>query len=104
MPLAIDPLYASTKPILLSEHKRGYRQKAIDEKPLIETMTLHAYQLDLPEESMQKQRHFAAPLEKKFSATIKMLTKHSRNGVESFANPQFFDMITAGKPLIGLEI
>lgn len=105
MPLAIDPLYASPKPIMLSDHKRGYRSpKGGQEAPLVERMTLHAYQLDLPDEAMLKQRHFAAALDKKFAATIKMLAKHNPKGRESFANLNYLDMILAGKPLEGLDI
>ncbi|MFI4910550.1 MAG: RluA family pseudouridine synthase [Sedimentisphaeraceae bacterium JB056] len=105
MPLAIDPVYASPKPIMLSDHKRGYRSvKGKEERPLIERMTLHAYQLDIPEESGLKQLHFAAALDKKFSAVIKMLAKHNRNGLNSFANPEYFDMIMEDKPLTGLDI
>jgi RluA family pseudouridine synthase len=105
MPLAIDPLYASPKPIMLSDHKRGYRSvKGKDERPLIERMTLHAYQLDLPEEAALNERHFAASLDKKFAAVIKMLAKHNPKGLNSFANPEYFDMILEGKPLTGLDI
>ncbi len=105
MPLAIDAVYGSSKPIMLSDYKRGYRAvKGKVEKPLNERMTLHAYQLDLPEEALLGQRHFVSAVDKKFAATIKMLTKHNPKGINSFVNPEFFDIIIAGKPLIGLEI
>jgi 23S rRNA pseudouridine1911/1915/1917 synthase len=105
MPLAIDPVYASPKPIMLSDHKRGYRSvKGKPERPLIERMTLHAYQLDLPEEAALKELHFAASPGKKFAAMIKMLAKHNPKGLNSFANPEYFDMIMNDKPLTGLDI
>jgi RluA family pseudouridine synthase len=105
MPLAIDPLYAGSKPIMLSDHKRGYRAiKDKPEKPLTERMTLHAYQLDLPEQAQLRQLHFAACLDKKFIAAIKMLAKHNPNGINSFANPEHLDMIAKNKPLVGLDI
>lgn len=105
MPLAIDPIYASPMPIMLSDHKRGYRSiKGKEERPLIERMTLHAYQLDMPPEAMLKQSHFATALDKKFAAVIKMLAKHNKNGLKSFANPEHLDMIMNGKPLIELDI
>ncbi len=105
MPLAIDPLYASSKPIMLSEHKRGYRSVAGDaERPLIERMTLHAYQLDLPPEAGLKECHFAASLDKKFLAVIKMLAKHCPKRAKSFLNPEHLEMLINNKPLTGLDI
>ena len=42
-PCAIDPLYGSTAPLLLSAWKRGYRiAKEQTEAPLIDRLTLHA--------------------------------------------------------------
>lgn len=50
LPLAIDPLYGTSQPIFLSDFKPGYRlTRAKTEKPLIDRLTLHAYQLELPE-------------------------------------------------------
>jgi len=49
LPLAFDPLYGSSRPIFLSEFKSGYRLgRNQTEKPLIERLTLHAYQLEFP--------------------------------------------------------
>jgi len=105
MPLAIDPLYASTKPIMLSDHKRGYRPVSGDEeRPLIDRMTLHAYQLDLPPEAGLKACHFAAALDKKFLAVIKMLAKHCPKRARSFLNPEHLEMLINNKPLTGLDI
>lgn len=49
-PLLVDPLYNPTAPgeggVWLSEFKRGYRPKAdIEERPLIDRLTLHAHRL-----------------------------------------------------------
>jgi 23S rRNA pseudouridine1911/1915/1917 synthase len=105
LPLAIDPLYAGTSPIMLSEFKKDYRLgKFQEEKPLIERLTLHAYQIVIPETyviaSEAKQSHcFIAKLDRKFTATIKMLTKHNPRGPSAFFNPTEFDRILAGQPI-----
>ena len=97
LPLAIDPLYATRSPIMLSEFKRGYRfSKFKEEKPLIERLTLHAYQIIIPPESGIQNNCFIAKLDKKFAATIKMLTKHNPQGPSAFFNPTEFDRILAG--------
>jgi RluA family pseudouridine synthase len=101
LPLAIDPLYAGREPIMLSEFKRDYRLGRFqEEKPLIERLTLHAYQIVLPPESGIQNNCFIAKLDKKFAATIKMLTKHNPQGPSAFFNPTEFDRILAGQPLV----
>ncbi|MHC4659294.1 MAG: RluA family pseudouridine synthase [Planctomycetota bacterium] len=120
LPLAIDPLYGSSKPLFLSDFKPDYRLgKDQIEKPLMDRLTLHAYQLELPplchseqsEESHlsghseakpknlnhesratsdESRNLFVAGLDKKFSATIKMLTKHNPKGLDAFVNPDDF--------------
>ena len=151
MPLAIDPLYGSNNPIMLSDFKNKYtRAKFSEEKPLMDRLTLHCYQLEFKgqthrsaptgtqqlqsagsadESDTQKLRllpplktrgrndakthpcHceersdeaissfcFTAPLDKKFAATIKMLTKHNSNGPAAFLNETDFEkIITAQK-------
>lgn len=105
MPLAIDPLYGGSKPIMLSDHKRGYRPvRGEDERPLIERMTLHAYQINFPPEAQLTQQYFAAALDKKFAAVIKMLAKHCPKGEKSFIHPQHLDMILKSRPIENLEI
>jgi 23S rRNA pseudouridine1911/1915/1917 synthase len=48
-PLAIDRLYGSSQPLFLSDFKPDYRLgKGQAERPLIERLTLHAYQIELP--------------------------------------------------------
>ena len=101
MPLAVDPLYGNREGLMLSSFKTGYRLgKWQEEKPLIERLTLHAYQLQLPETSDQQPAAiFVAKLDKKFAATLKMLAKHSRQGLAAFKDPDTLTAILEGKPL-----
>ena len=116
LPLAIDPLYGSTRPLFLSDFKSDYRlSKGQTEKPLIDRLTLHAYQIQLlnpepnpvrskrPEGSAplsagtsngaNRPAHFIAGLDKKFAATIKMLTRHNPKGLDAFTDPDDFSKI-----------
>ena len=105
LPLAIDPLYGNRRPLFLSDFKTDYRlAKGQTEKPLIERLTLHAYQLSFRAQPQAKSRnlidnslnhpvYFIARLDKKFATTIKMLTKHNPNGLNAFANPDDFSRI-----------
>lgn len=100
IPLAIDPLYASSEPIMLSSFKAGYSvAKFKEEKPLIDRLTLHSYQLKLPKTELADEMTLVAKLDKKFAATIKMLTKHNPNGANAFLNLNDYDAIIEGKPL-----
>jgi RluA family pseudouridine synthase len=101
LPLAIDPLYGSSGPLLLSEFKSDYRLgKDQIEKPLIDRLTLHAYQISLPPEpgnltgnSSHRPDCFVARLDKKFSAALKMLTKYNPKGFDVFCNPDVYTSI-----------
>ncbi len=96
MPLAIDPVYGSSSPLMLSEFKNGYKKPLNrDESPLINRLTLHAYQLDLP----QPWGRFIARPDKKFTAAIKMLVKHSRGGKDGNINQTMIDRISTEQPL-----
>jgi RluA family pseudouridine synthase len=100
LPLAIDPLYAGIEPIMLSEVKKDYRLgKFQEEKPLIERLTLHAYQIVIPGEAGIRPNCLIAKLDKKFTATIKMLTKHNSKGPSAFFNPTEYEKILAGEPI-----
>ncbi|MCE5341926.1 MAG: RNA pseudouridine synthase [Planctomycetaceae bacterium] len=93
-PLAIDPLYSGNEPIMLSSFKSKYKLgKFAEEKPLIERLTLCAYELEI------ENHHFIAPVEKKLKATIKMLKKYSSKKNSSFLNEEHFEQILASKPL-----
>lgn len=92
--LAIDPLYGSSRPLFLSDFKAGYRLgKEKIEKPLIERLTLHAYQIELLAPLPDCPECFIAGLDKKLAATIKMLAKHNPNGNDAFDNPDDFGKI-----------
>ncbi|MBN1391289.1 MAG: RluA family pseudouridine synthase [Sedimentisphaerales bacterium] len=97
LPLAIDPLYGSSRPIFLSEFKSEYRLGKFQvEKPLIERLTLHAYQLVVPKGTENRPVCFIARLDKKFAACLKMLTKYNPKGHKSFLNPDDFSKIING--------
>lgn len=100
LPLAIDPLYAGDRPIMLSEFKKNYRLgKFQEEKPLIDRLTLHAYQIVIPAEAGIQDNCFIASLDKKFAATIKMLTKHNPDGSAAFFNLGDYEKILAARPI-----
>jgi RluA family pseudouridine synthase len=100
LPLAIDPLYGSGKAVFLSDFKAGYRLgKEQEEKPLIERLTLHAYQLEFPQQASGRPNVFVAALDKKFKAAIKMLTKHNASGRAAFRDAGYYDVIMAGRRL-----
>jgi len=96
MPLVIDPLYGANEPLMLSSFKHGYRLSRHAEKeiPLIERLTLCAYQLEAENLSL------IAPLERKFKATIKMLTKYNPKGLAAFVNDQNFQKLLNAEPLL----
>jgi 23S rRNA pseudouridine1911/1915/1917 synthase len=100
LPLAIDPLYGSSQPIFLSEFKSEYRLGINQiERPLIERLTLHAYQLVIPEGTENRPTCFVARLDKKFAACLKMLTKYNPKGPKAFLNPDVFSKILNGDAL-----
>ena len=108
LPLLIDPLYGNPKPFFLSDFKADYRLgKGKTEKPLIERLTLHAYQIKFLKPSSvipaqagihvntepNRPDYFIASLDKKFAATIKMLAKHNPKGLDAFVNLDDFSKI-----------
>jgi len=94
LPLTIDPLYGSSRPLFLSDFKPDYRLgKGKIEKPLIDRLTLHAYQLSIENRKSKIANEFIAGLDKKFAATIKMLTKHNPKGLDAFTDPDDFSKI-----------
>ena len=102
LPLAIDPLYGLDRPIMLSDFKPDYRPKrGKSETPLIDRLTLHAYQIEIPAD-LDKPTTFVAKLDKKFAAVIKALAKYNPNGPEAFLNPDHLSTILAGQePALG---
>jgi len=102
IPLAVDPLYASPHPLMLSDYKKEYRQKRdTPESPLISRLTLHAYQIQIPPLPAEPGtvRTFVAPLDKKFSATLKMLSKHARHSTPADQEIRLLQTILAAEPL-----
>ena len=78
MPLAIDPLYSSAQPILLSQFKRDYRPtRGERERPLIARLTLHAQKLRVRNVDDQLVE-IVAPPPKDFRATVSQLRRHGR--------------------------
>jgi 23S rRNA pseudouridine1911/1915/1917 synthase len=100
LPLLIDPSYGNPKPFFLSDFKADYRLgRGKTEKPLIERLTLHAYQIELPNTEANHPDYFIAGLDKKFAATIKMLTKHNPKGLDAFVDPDDFAKILKNNSL-----
>lgn len=99
LPLAIDPLYGDSKPILLSDFKPRYVvKKQKTETPLIDRLSLHTYQLEIPVEGGQPDVYVAG-VDKKFAAAVKMLAKHNPKGVEAFIDPDNLSKIINAEPL-----
>jgi RluA family pseudouridine synthase len=102
--LAIDPMYGTSEPIMLSDFKRDYQLGNNQfEKPLIDRLTLHAYQIEIPYLAPGftggSNSIFVAPLDRKFAATIKMLTKYNADDFAAFLNMDDFSKIMDCQPL-----
>ncbi len=100
LPLAIDKSYGGERPVFLSDYKSSYNLgKNQEEKPLINRLTLHCYQLEFTENQQDKPRYFIANLDKDFKATLKMLTKHNSKGKDAFQDSEVFDRILKGEKI-----
>jgi 23S rRNA pseudouridine955/2504/2580 synthase/23S rRNA pseudouridine1911/1915/1917 synthase len=76
-PLAIDPLYGSGEPLLLSALKPSYRPKAdAEEHPLMARLTLHAQALELMHPTQGGTCTWVAPLPKDFAAALRNLRRY----------------------------
>jgi RluA family pseudouridine synthase len=76
-PLAIDVLYGSGKPLLLSALKPSYRPKAgAGEPPLMARLTLHAHALELMHPMHGATCTWVAPLPKDFAAVLRNLRRY----------------------------
>ena len=94
LPLAIDPIYGSARPLFLSDFKPNYRlAKGQTEKPLIDQLTLHAYQIQLLQPQPDRPDCFIASLAKKFTACLKLLTNHTPKGLDAFTDHADFSKI-----------
>ncbi len=102
MPLAIDPVYGGTEPLMLSAFKTGYRPKRDkEEPPMIDRLTLHAYQLTVPAgpEAAETLQTFVAPPDNKFAAAIKLLQKHTHASASGFKEESDLTAILNHQPL-----
>jgi 23S rRNA pseudouridine955/2504/2580 synthase/23S rRNA pseudouridine1911/1915/1917 synthase len=88
-PLAIDPLYGSSEPLLLSALKPSYRPKAgTEEHPLMTRLTLHAQALQLMHPTRGEMLTWVAPLPKDFAAVLRNLRRYRRLPGEPAAPPR----------------
>jgi 23S rRNA pseudouridine1911/1915/1917 synthase len=88
-PLAIDPLYGSNEPLLLSAMKPSYRPKAgAEEHPLMTRLTLHAQVLELTHPAHGETCTWVAPLPKDFAAVLRNLRRYRRLPGEQPAPPR----------------
>jgi 23S rRNA pseudouridine1911/1915/1917 synthase len=87
-PLAIDALYGSGAPLLLSALKPSYRPKAgAGEHPLMARLTLHAHALELMHPTHGATCTWVAPLPKDFAAVVRNLRRYRRLPGEPPAPP-----------------
>lgn len=74
-PLVIDPLYGVKEAIYLSELKRNYKaSKGQEERPLMDSLTLHAYYLNLKTPQDQKEVTINIDKPKNFRVLLKHLS------------------------------
>ena len=100
MPLAIDSIYGSSRPLMLSSFKYSYRRKPDREEPaMIDRLTLHAYQLTIPTGEEEIMKTVVAPLDKKFASVIKLLAKHTASIAPGFDDDETMQTILNAKPL-----
>jgi 23S rRNA pseudouridine1911/1915/1917 synthase len=88
-PLAIDPLYGSNAPLLLSALKPSYRPKAgMVEHPLMTRLTLHAQALELMHPTYGRPCTWVAPLPKDFAAVLRNLRRYRQLPAQPPAPPR----------------
>lgn len=94
MDIVEDPLYGSKPSLFLSAFKAAYKLgKNQIEQPLIDRLALHSYQLEFLEMPADMPSLFIAPLDKKFAAAVKILTKYNSRGHDAFFEPDMFEKI-----------
>jgi RluA family pseudouridine synthase len=77
VPVAVDALYGTKTPIMLSDIKRGYRGDPETERPLLERLGLHACQLTVQHPVTGESITFEAPYSRDIAATLNQLRKHA---------------------------
>jgi len=70
-PVVCDPIYGSSKPVLLSTMKKKWHGDPFDEKPLLARLGLHAADLSLPSVTLH------APLPRDMAALVRQIEKIS---------------------------
>jgi len=86
-PIVCDPLYGTTKPVVLSSFKRGWRGDTADERPLLSRLGLHAARLVLPAQAAGGEAlELSAPFPRDLASLIKQMEKASGNsfGLEAY--------------------
>ena len=74
--IVCDPLYGgNTKPIKLSEIKRGWKGNALEERPLLNRLALHAYKIEFVHPSTGENVSFIAPYHKDMESVRKQFSK-----------------------------
>lgn len=78
-PLACDPLYGDGKPVLISSFKKKFNLSKSEEqeRPMINRLALHAYQLSLPLPS-GTMLELEAAIPKEFRALMQQLAKYAK--------------------------
>jgi len=77
VPIAADPLYGDGRAVLLSEVKPGYRKKG-QERPLLDRLGLHAWQIVIPHPVHGEPLSLRAPHPKDLRITLRQLRKYGR--------------------------
>jgi len=77
--LAIDKIYGSEEPILLSNLKRRYKGIA-KEKPLLKRLPMHLSQMEILLPNNKEKNIFTSPLPDDIQLTLKQLRKYNKRG------------------------
>jgi RluA family pseudouridine synthase len=104
-PLAVDPLYGSSRGVFLSDFKHGFNLKKGDvEQPLIGRLTLHALKLKFKRPSDGTELELEAPLPKDFRGALQALRKYAkprrRRGVPTLAGTAAVPAPPVGVPVL----
>jgi 23S rRNA pseudouridine955/2504/2580 synthase/23S rRNA pseudouridine1911/1915/1917 synthase len=81
-PIVCDEVYGDGKPVFLSsiKHKFKLSKNEEEERPLLNRLALHAYQLKLMGPG-NKQFEFEAPIPKDLKATLQQLSKRKKKSI-----------------------
>ncbi|MBO7611988.1 MAG: hypothetical protein J6T23_07255 [Elusimicrobia bacterium] len=77
--LAIDKIYGSEEPILLSNLKRRYKG-ITKEKPLLKRLPMHLYQIEILLPKSKEKNIFVAETPNDIQLTLKQLRKYNKRG------------------------